>query len=125
MSSDFDHTVDLDRRFLEWKKESEADPEVWARFRISDGTFGWPDLLKRRRVVVLAEGGSGKSTEFQQQAWVNRADDAWYLTVQRVAEDGIEGSLSSNERARFRDWHASNRAGWFLVDSVDEARLNR
>jgi hypothetical protein len=126
MNSDYGDTVDLDRRFLEWKRDSDSDPEVWARFRISDATFEWADLLKRRRIVVLAEGGSGKSTEFQQQAraQANRANDAWYLTVQRVAEDGIEGSLLPAERARFRDWRASNRPGWFFVDSVDEARLN-
>lgn len=82
MSSDCATTVDLDGRFLEWKKDSESDPEVWARFRVSDGTFEWADLLKRRRIVVLAEGGSGKSTEFQQQAraQANRVNDAWYLT---------------------------------------------
>jgi len=127
MNSDYGDTVDLNRCFLEWKKDSESDPEVWARFRISDGTFEWADILKRRRIAVLAEGGSGKSTEFQQQAraQASRANDAWYLTVQRVAEDGIEGSLPLTERVRFRDWRASKRPGWFFVDSVDEARLNR
>lgn len=29
-----------DRRFLEWKKNSESDPEVWARFRVSDDPLG-------------------------------------------------------------------------------------
>lgn len=127
MSPDHDPTVDLDRRFVEWKKDSEADPEVWARFRLSDGTLRWSELLKKRRVIILAEGGSGKSTEFQQQAraQANAGKDAWYLTVQRVAGDGIEGSLPARERAHFRNWRASNRSCWLFVDSVDEARLNR
>jgi hypothetical protein len=119
-------TVDLDRRFLEWKEGDDADASVWARLRIADGTLGWPDLLKRRRVVVLAEGGSGKSTEFIRQAELQAAagSDAWYLSVQDVAQNGIENSLSQPERARYRDWLASDRPAWIFVDSVDEARLN-
>jgi hypothetical protein len=48
--------------------DSRSNREVWGRFHISDGTFEWAELLERRRVVDPAEGGSGKSTEFQQQA---------------------------------------------------------
>jgi hypothetical protein len=95
--------LDLDRRFLEWKKEQDADPEVWSRFRGDYGTLKWADLLKRRRVVVLAEGGSGKSTEFKRQArlQIDAGQDAWYLTVQDVAEEGIEQSLSPADRSGF------------------------
>ena len=120
-------TVDLDRRFVEWTKDADADPEVWARYRLSDGTLTWDDLLARRRVVVLAEGGSGKSTEFKRQLQLRSVagKDAWYLTVQAIAENGIEGSIPPADRVRFRDWLASDRAGWLFVDSVDEAKLNR
>jgi hypothetical protein len=120
-------TVDLDRRFVEWTKNADADPELWARFRLSDGTLTWNDLLARRRVVVLAEGGSGKSTEFKRQLQLQSTAGkvAWYLTVQEAAENGIEDSIPPAERPRFREWLASNRAGWLFVDSVDEAKLNR
>ena len=33
-------TVDLGRRFLEWKEGDDADAGVWARLRIADGTSG-------------------------------------------------------------------------------------
>ena len=33
-----------------------------------DGAKSWDDLLKRRRVVILAEAGSGKSEELKGQA---------------------------------------------------------
>jgi hypothetical protein len=120
-------TVDLDRRFVEWTKDADADPELWARFRLSDGTLTWDDVLARRRVVVLAEGGSGKSTEFKRQLQLQAAagKDAWYLTVQAVAENGIDDSIPPVERTRFREWRTSDRAGWLFVDSVDEAKLNR
>jgi len=35
------------------KKDSESDPKVCARLRMTDGTFKPADLPKRRRVVVL------------------------------------------------------------------------
>jgi hypothetical protein len=81
-------------------------PEVWSRFRHNDGTLTWSDLLKRRRVVVLAEGGSGKSTEFKRQArlHMDAGQDAWYLTVQDVAGEGIEQRLSPADRQRFNAW---------------------
>lgn len=127
MSGANDATVELDRRFVEWAKGSDDDPELWARFRSGDSALRWSNLLERRRVVILAEGGSGKSTEFQQQALLQAGDgkDAWYLSVQAAAEEGVERSLLANERARFRAWRASDRLGWLFVDSIDQARLNR
>jgi hypothetical protein len=127
MTTSYEMPLDLDRRFLEWSKEPGADPEMWSRFRLDDRTLTWSDLLKRRRVVVLAEGGSGKSTEFKRQAGlqIDAGQDAWYLTVQGVAEEGIEQRLSPTDRQRFQAWKTSNRAGWILIDSIDEAKLNR
>jgi hypothetical protein len=58
MTNPDEMALDLDRRFLERRKESDSDLEVWSRFRLNDGTLAWSDLLKRRRVVMLAEGGS-------------------------------------------------------------------
>jgi hypothetical protein len=119
-------TIDLDRRFVEWNKGDEADPELLARFRITDRSLGWSDLLKRLRVVVLAEGGSGKSAEFARQAKTqsDTGKDAWYLTVQAIAENGIEDSLTPASQAHYLGWRASDRHGWLFVDSVDEAKLN-
>jgi len=68
MTTPDEMSLDLDRRFLEWRKEHDADPEVRSRFGGDHGTLKWSDLLQRRRVVILAEGGSGKSTEFKRQA---------------------------------------------------------
>jgi hypothetical protein len=59
-------TIPLDRRFRR-AMETEERP-----FR---GLFGsgfkyhstWADLVAGRRVVILAEAGSGKSTEFETQ----------------------------------------------------------
>jgi hypothetical protein len=128
MTNPDEMALDLDRRFLEWRKESDSDPEVWSRFRLNDGTLAWSDLLKRRRVVMLAEGGSGKSTEFKRQVrlQIEGGRDAWYLTVQDVAEEGIEGSLSPTDRQRFQDWTSilterSNRPEWHVASRQSAA----
>ena len=53
-------TIPLNRRFIEWREDSHSDPDLWALFKFSGG-FTWDELLRRRRVVLLAEAGSGKT----------------------------------------------------------------
>ena len=55
--------IELDRRFVECREDEQSDPDLVALYGRTDGTLGWPDLLARRRVVLLAEAGSGKTTE--------------------------------------------------------------
>lgn len=118
--------IDVDREFVDWKQCVGIDPSQTWHYRHRGDTLRWADLLKKKRVVILAEGGSGKTTEFQQQArcQVAAGKDAWYLTVQDVAHDGIAGSLSGAHREQYERWRASDRIGWLFLDSVDEARLN-
>ena len=113
---------------MRWKKEDKTDPDTLSRFLPSPGlTLTWTQLRKKLRVVVLAEGGSGKSTEFERQAVLLTADgkDAWDLRVLDVAQHGLKGSMSPGDRKRYRKWRDSDREAWFFVDSVDEARLNQ
>ena len=52
-------TIELDRRFVEFREDEQSNADLVARFGLTDGTLGWPDILARRRVVFLAEAGSG------------------------------------------------------------------
>jgi len=56
-------TIPLDRRFYEWRDD--ADGLAHSRYRaaagLSDGMLAWVELLVKRRVVILAEAGSGKT----------------------------------------------------------------
>ena len=45
-----------------------SHPELRASVGGSHGALGWEDLLPKRRVVVLAEAGSGKTEELKEQA---------------------------------------------------------
>ncbi|MDC6134170.1 hypothetical protein PPH41_41835, partial [Burkholderia gladioli] len=58
--------VSLNRRF---RRATESDERPFRGLFGSDFKLyvSWRDLLEMRRVVILAEAGSGKSTEFQTQ----------------------------------------------------------
>ena len=88
--------------------------------------LGWDDLLAKRRVVLLAEAGSGKTVEMAEQARLQTEAGrfAFYATVEDVGQDGLESALRAADRARLAAWRTSNEAAWFFIDSVDEAKLS-
>ena len=61
--------IELDRRFFEWRSKANelSDPDILSRFDLSDGAKPWFEVLKRRRVVILAEAGSGKTEELKER----------------------------------------------------------
>lgn len=93
---------------------------------MSDGTKSWDDLLKRHRVVLLAEAGSGKTEEMRERArLLNAAGSiAFYATVQDVGRLGLDGALSVADRSRLSAWRSSGQPATFLIDSIDEAKLD-
>ena len=121
-------TVALDRRFYEWSED--ADGLAHSRYRaaagLSDGMLGWPDLLAKRRVVILAEAGSGKTEELTEQARMQAAAGkfAFYATVQDVGRDGLTSALRAADLERLNAWRSSSEPGWFFIDSIDEAKLD-
>ncbi len=82
-------------------------------------------VRKKRRVVILAEAGSGKSSEFRGQGAALRAEGkfAFNVSVAAVAKYGLEGALPPKDRPEFAEWKAEPDAEcWIFVDSVDEAK---
>ena len=118
--------VTLDRRFVSWKeKEGSAFDRLSTRRNAERVT--WSELRKRKRVALLAEAGSGKTTELREQARMVTAEGGYgvYAEVKLVAREGLAGSLGPACRARFEEWKASTEPGYFFVDAVDEAKLDR
>lgn len=119
--------VNLNRVFFGWTSEDEwlSDPDILSRYRLGSA-LAWPDVLKRRRVVILAEAGSGKTEELKEQARLAKteANFAVYATVQDVARKGLAASLSRDDEEAFSKWRASDNPGWFFLDSIDEAKLD-
>jgi hypothetical protein len=103
-----------------------SDPEFRSSYRWSVGAQTWEDLLQRRRVVILAEAGSGKTEEMKEHARcrTEAREFAFYATVQDVGHRGLSDALRPADRARFNAWLGADRIGWFFIDSVDEAKLD-
>lgn len=120
--------IDLDRRFLRWSEKQNDAAEVYAWLRHhSRNDLDWPKLLQHHRVVVLAEAGSGKSEELKEQArrLGSNGQFGFYATVQDVARQGLDAALGNAGRCRLEQWRASDQPGWFFIDSIDEAKLDK
>jgi len=121
--------VDLNRCFVVIGKDEEANLDVGRTWgRKSAGWLDWPDLLKCRRVVLLAEASSGKTEEFRHHAETLAAQGkaAFFVPIEELADDGFESALDRSAVSSFENWHSGNNEedAWFFLDSVDEARLN-
>jgi hypothetical protein len=120
--------IDLHRYFVPIYKDQEASLDVgrvWGR-RVA-GWLDWPALLKKRRVVLLAEASSGKSDEFrhQQRSLAAEGKPAFFVSIEQLADDGLDAALDPAGAQAFQAWKTSTESGFFFLDSVDEARLNR
>jgi len=116
--------VPLDRRFIPWTDKDEGDPEVMSYLLASRDAFTWKDLLAKHRAVILAEAGSGKSTEMAEQVRLSLAAGRYtfFATVQSVGRRGLISALGRAAAARLEQWRISDQPAWFFFDSVDEAK---
>ncbi|KQW93232.1 hypothetical protein ASC94_11190 [Massilia sp. Root418] len=116
--------IPLNRRFHRWTEDNSFDAEAIRMLRNGGFSLDWATLLKAKRVVILAEGGSGKSTEFtaQHDQLIKQGAFSFLATVTRVGDRGVESALSYQDRQRLVEWRKSGKPAWFFVDSVDEAK---
>lgn len=125
MSDDLDEFIQLDRTFhdLALSEEEGKDAELFRLMR-REKPAEWRDLLAEPRVVLLSEAGSGKTEEIRHvcRDLRQRGQRAFFLRIEHLAFD-FDGSFEEGTPEEFQDWIASGEDGWFLLDSVDEARL--
>ena len=116
--------IPLARRFLVWTSKESADPDLLTYFWGTSTALRWEDLLAKHRVVVLAEAGSGKSDELEEQARLAREAGkyAFHATVQSVGTKGFQGAITKEDAARLAEWKSGDQPAWFFLDSVDEAK---
>lgn len=114
--------IELHRTFRELLDQKQADDSE--ALDPSDVTLHLPALLEELRVVLLAEGGSGKTVEIQHATRQLREQGkaAFFLRLEHLAHD-FDSAFVEGDLAEFEKWLASNEPGWLLLDSIDEARL--
>jgi hypothetical protein len=117
-------SIELDRQFVECSDDEKSDPDLVARFSDSSHALEWADLLARRRVVLLAEAGSGKTTEMTTRArqQTEAGEYSFYATVEDVGRKGLMASMRATDRASLTRWLSSDKDAWLFIDSVDEAK---
>ncbi len=123
--------VDLDRHFHEFTKEELADEELLAAYNEEHSwhpSLSWDELLKRKRIIVLASAGSGKTEEMEQRKKKLESErkHAFYVRLEELGQDGFVDLLKPNERQQFHEWQsAPSTPAWFFLDSVDELKLTQ
>jgi hypothetical protein len=107
------------------ERRRSARPRDAACVGLDDGGIGWPELLLKRRAVILAEAGSGKSTEFVERARIVGLPSVYvfYASVEDVGSDGLDEPLSVDARHELTAWRNGAEHAWFFIDSVDEAKV--
>ena len=121
--------IDLKRRFRNLTDKELEDAESL----ISLGEFGfypdigWSELLRHPRVILLAEAGSGKTMEMEEQAkrLVRNGQYAFFVALESLNDEPFIDLLSSDEELLFNKWKAEgSQPCWFFLDSVDELKLH-
>jgi hypothetical protein len=122
--NDFDYDfIDLDRTFHELLRKNNDDIDInWGLY--TRESFHWPDLIKKYRLIILSEAGSGKTAEIRNVADTLRkqGQSAFFLRLENIPGN-FEDAFEVGTYEAFKKWLESNEEGWLLLDSVDEARL--
>jgi hypothetical protein len=118
----------IHRLFRDLSNEEVADIEKasglakygWA------GGFGWDELLRSRRILIVSEAGAGKTYECQTEKarlWI-AGEAAFYLDLATLAVSSVRDMLGPAEEARFDVWLRSQaEVATFFLDSIDELKL--
>lgn len=125
MSNEFDAFIQLDRTFHEVPTKTTGELDTASRRRVlPEKLTQWPQLLEERRVILLSEAGSGKTSEIRHVCRQLRSDgkSAFFLRIESMAQD-FEDSFEEGTFEQFESWRSSKEEAWLFLDSVDEARL--
>ncbi len=90
------------------------------------GSFGWDELLRSDRVLIVSEAGAGKTYECQAQQvrlWM-AGEPAFFLDLATLAGSSVRDMFSQEEVERFEAWlRSQSEVATFFLDSIDELKL--
>ena len=117
--------VELNRTFHELSNDpGETDDIAIRRALHLAKPLSWADLTQEFRVVVLSEAGTGKTEEIRHLAKKLRGEGkaAFFIRLEHIT-DHFDLAFEVGTFQEFEAWLVSSNEGWFLLDSIDEARL--
>lgn len=119
--------ISVSRRFSLAKKVELRDPDYLSFFGSApDGVYKWPDLLEMTPLVILGEGRTGKTREFEKQVEKLRAsgNDAFFIPLERLHDEDLESAMLPADVEAFERWRQSPTAvAYFFLDALDELKL--
>lgn len=121
--------VELDRRFRRLDEDTKSEDAAFASYTASiwgkNTDYGWDDLLKEFRVVILGEPGSGKTWELRERVkmLIARNEFAFFINLDGLVQRDLPALFGDTERARYNRWRQSTAPAYFFLDSVDEAKF--
>jgi hypothetical protein len=126
-----DPFVELDRTFARQKDASNAESEADSSYlfeaflRSHGNVLDWAGLLKKHRVVILGEAGSGKTWEMQEQVKKLEAagTTAFFIRLDELAGANCRVVMTDEPYKRLQQGLASGDEVSLFLDSVDEAKL--
>ncbi len=119
--------VPLIRHFIaipgDYRKSSEALDEAWL-LHLGGERVQWGELQGQERVVLLADAGAGKTFELRAEAerLIERGHAAFFIRIEDIDED-FGAAFEVGDAVAFDRWLEGSGEAWFLLDSVDEVRL--
>ena len=119
--------VPITRRFALADKKELRDPDYLSYSGSKpDGVYKWPDLFELAPLVILGEGRSGKTREFEKQVEVLHKVGrfAFFLPLERLHDEDLESVLPKKDLEAFEAWTESPTAvAYFFLDALDELKL--
>ncbi|MEK7725508.1 MAG: hypothetical protein AAB336_14240 [Acidobacteriota bacterium] len=111
-----DNYINLSRTYLELSTEGKNDDNegFFDQLGISK-PIGFPELLKNKRVIVLSEAGTGKTTELIEGAKRLRKEGkaAFFIRIENL-KNNLEDSFELGCENEFVDFLKGDQEGWIF-----------
>ncbi|WP_072055492.1 NACHT domain-containing protein [Aliivibrio fischeri] len=118
--------VNLNRLFtpIPMLDNDERDFSDYYSVGMSKGVV-WDKLLDLKRVIILAEAGSGKTAEIENKSLElrKRGEYSFFLRLEDL-KDNFEFAFVVGDIELFNEWQSGNHKAYFFLDSVDEAKIS-
>src|SRR5215218_2919601 len=122
MTDNFSVPSSIERSFRDLSDAEVADIEkasILARVGWT-GSFGWGELLRSQRVLIVSEAGAGKTYECQAQQrklW-KAGEPAFFLDLATLSGSSVHDMLEPDEEERLDAWlRSQSETATFFLDS--------